>query len=142
MFSELLLFIDFLWVILKYATTHSHPQPSTTTQITTHNHPQPPTTTQKTTHNHPQLPRKPPTTIHNYPENHPQPSTTIHNQPKITKKSQDLSQTVVLLHFRCSCRNRRWVLIVIRNNHWYIYMCVCLCVFTWQVITLTIFWLG
>ena len=35
------------WVILKYATTYNHPQPSTTTQKTTHNHRQPCTTAQK-----------------------------------------------------------------------------------------------
>ena len=40
-------------VILTYATTHNHRQPSTTT----HNHLQPPTTTQKTIHNHPQPPK-------------------------------------------------------------------------------------
>ena len=28
------------------------------------------------------------------------------------------------------------------TKQWYIYMCVCLCVYTLQVITLTIFWLG
>ena len=66
----------YLWVILKYATIHNHPQLSTTT----HNHPQPSTTT----HNYPQLP----TTIYNHPEtsttihDHPQPSTTTHNYPK------------------------------------------------------------
>ena len=48
----------------------------------------------------------------------------------------------MLLHLRCSYCNRRWVLIVIRNNDIYIYMCVCLCVYTLQVITLTMFWLG
>ena len=30
--------------------------------------------------------------------NHPQPSTTTHNHPKITQKSQNLLQTVMLLH--------------------------------------------
>ena len=40
-------------VILKYATTLNHRQPSTTT----HNHLQSPTTTQKTIHNHPQPPK-------------------------------------------------------------------------------------
>ena len=118
----LLNFCIFLRVILKYATTHNHLQPSTTT----HNHPQPPknypkkskhvtsTTIYKqpstTIHNHPQ----PSTTIHNYPQlsttthNHPQPTTTIHkhlqpptaihNHPKITQKSQNVSETVMLLH--------------------------------------------
>ena len=42
-------------VILKYATSHNHSQPPTTT----HSHPQPPknppTTTQKTTHNYSEL---------------------------------------------------------------------------------------
>ena len=61
-----------------------------------------------TSHNHPQLPTttcnysQPPKTIHNYPENQPQPSRTNHNHSEITQKNQDLSQTVVLLHFRCS----------------------------------------
>ena len=50
------------WVILKYATTHNHPQPSTIT----HHQAQPPTT--------------------------------IHNHPKITQKSQNLIQAVMLLH--------------------------------------------
>ena len=56
-----------------------------------------------TSHNHPQ----PPTTIHNYPQpstttqtshNHPQSATTIHNHPKITQKSYNLLQTIMLLH--------------------------------------------
>ena len=89
--------------------------------------------------NNPHHPQNP-TTIHN----HPQPSTTTHNHSQLTKnysKNQDLSQTVMLLHFRCSYWNRRWVLIVIRNSG--IYSCVwCLCEYTLQVITLTIFWLG
>ena len=55
----------------------------------TQNHPQPTITT----HNHLQSP----TTIHDQ----PQPPTTIHNHPKGTEKSQKLSQTVMLLHFRC-----------------------------------------
>ena len=67
------------WVILKYETTHNHPQPPKKPPTTIHNHPQQPTTI----HNHPQLP----TTIRNYPKNQPQPSTTIHNHPKITQKS-------------------------------------------------------
>ena len=133
-------------MILKYAITHNHPQPlktthnysqlSTTTHnpphllTTTHNHPQPPKKPSTTTHNQPQLPttiynhpqqlKKPHTTIHNYPKNYPQPSTTIHN-PKIIQKSQDLSQIVMLLHFRCSYWNRRWVLIVIWSNSIYIF---------------------
>ena len=74
------------WVILKYATTHNHPQPPSTT----HSHPQPSTTTlnhpqpSTTIHNHPQ----PPTAIHNHPENHPQPLTTINDHPKITQKAR------------------------------------------------------
>ena len=63
-----------------YTKVFNHLQPPTTI----HNHPQPPNTIQKTTHNHSQT------------------STTIHNHPKITQKSQDLSQTVMLLHFRLS----------------------------------------
>ena len=119
-------------VILKYVTTHNHPKPLTTIHNHPKNHPQPSATSHnhpqlpKTIHNHPQLPKKPPTNIHSYPKNHPQPTTTIQNHPKITRKSQDLSQTVMLLHFRCSYWNRRWVLIVIRNNG--IYTCVCVCV--------------
>ena len=87
------------------------------------NHPKPPTTI----HNY----TKPPTTTHNYPQlpiiihNHLQPSSTIDNHPKTTQKSQGLSQTGMLLHFRCSYCNRRWVLIVIQNNG--IYTCVCFC---------------
>ena len=86
--------------------THNHPQPPTTI----HNYLQLSTTTQKTTHNHPQLP----TSI----RNNPQP-------PKSYSKSQDLPQTVMLLHFRCSYWNRRWVLIVIPNNG--IHTCLCVC---------------
>ena len=84
--------------------THNYPKPSTITQknhpqlsTTTHNHPQPPKTIHNdpqlptTTQNHPQLPKKP----------HPKPSTTTHNHPKITQESQDLSQSVMLLHLRC-----------------------------------------
>ena len=56
----------------------------------------------------------------------------------------------MLLHFRCSYWNRRWILIVIRNDGVYrcvcvcvyVCVCVCVCVYTLQVITLTIFWLG
>ena len=76
----------YLWVILKYATIHNHPQLSTTT----HNHPQPSTTI----HNHPQLP----TTIHNHPEtsttthNNPQPSTTTHNHPQPPTTTQNHPQ--------------------------------------------------
>ena len=44
-------------VILKYATTHNHPQQSTTTQKTIHNHPQPPKKPPTTTLNHPQPPK-------------------------------------------------------------------------------------
>ena len=79
------------WVILKYATTHNHPQPPTTI----HNHPQPPTTI----HNHPQTPTpnpKLPTTIHN----HPQPPIAIQNSPEITQESQNLSQKIMLLQLR------------------------------------------
>ena len=130
-------------------TTHNYPQPSTTTC----NHPQPPTTIDNhpqppTSHNYPQPPKKLPTIIHN----HPQPSKTTRNHPKITQKNQDLSQTLMLPHFRYWYWNRRWVLIVIRNNGIYlivirnngiyIYMCACLREYTLQVITLTTFWLG
>ena len=66
-----------------YATTHNNPQPPTTFQ----NYPEPPTTTKKTTHNPP--------------ENHLQLPITIHKYPKVTQKIQNLSQTVMLLHFRC-----------------------------------------
>ena len=58
--------------ILKYATSHNHPQPATTS------------------HNQPQLP----TTIYNQ----PQPATTSHNHQKITQKSHNLLQIVMLLH--------------------------------------------
>ena len=85
-------FAHFLWVILKYATTYNHPQPS----ITTHNHPQPPTTT----HNHPQ----PSTTTHNYSQlstityNHPQQPTTIHNQPQPSTTSHNQPQPSTTTH--------------------------------------------
>ena len=128
MFSDANNFMQKLEV--GYTKVCNYPQPSTTTQKTTHNHPQPAITIHnypKLSTNHPQLPKKPPTNIHSYPKNHPQPTTTIQNHPKITQKSQDLSQTVMLLHFRCSYWNRRWVLIVIRNNG--IYTCVCICVY-------------
>ena len=110
-------------------TTHNYPQSSTITynhphlSKITHNQTQPSATTQKTTHNHPQ----PPTTIQNYPKIHPRPSTTIRNHPKITQKSQNLSKTVMLLHFRCSYWNRHWFLIMIRNNG--IYTCACVWMF-------------
>ena len=110
---------------LGYTKVCNHPQPPTNT----HSHKQPSTTT-----------KKPPTTTCNYPKNHPQPSTAIYNHPKITQKGQDLSQTVMLLHFRCSYWNRRWVSIVIRNNG--IYTCVSVCLSTLQVITFNLFWLG
>ena len=51
---------------------------------------------------------QPPITILNNPKNHPQPpatshdkSTTTHSYPKNNQKSQNLSQTVTLLHFKC-----------------------------------------
>ena len=100
---------------LGYTKVCSHPQPPTNT----HSHPQPSKTTKKpptTTNNHLQLPKKPPTTIHS----HPQP-------PKNYSKTPRLSQTVMLLHFRCSHWNRRRVSIVIRNNG--IYTCVSVCVY-------------
>ena len=59
-------------VILKYATTHNYPQPSTTT----HNNPQLSTTTQ----NHPKQPQ-PSATTHK----HPQLFTTTHNHPEPPK---------------------------------------------------------
>ena len=73
-------------VILKYATTYSHPQPPNTIRnhsqpsATTHNHPnhpQPSTTIQDfpkrptTTHNHPQPPTTIQKSIHKHPQNHP-----------------------------------------------------------------------
>ena len=67
--SFLLIKMIIKWVILKY---------------TTQNHP--------VTHNHPQLF----TINHNAPQPS-QPSTIIHTHPKITQKSKDLSQTVMLL---------------------------------------------
>ena len=96
------LFIIFLWVIPKYATSHNHPQPSTTT----HNHPQPSTTignhaqSSTTTHNHPQLS----TTIHNYPQpsttthNHPQPSTTIRNHPQQPRTTHNRPKPSTITH--------------------------------------------
>ena len=86
------LYSIFLWVIPKYATSHNHPQPSTTT----HNHPQP----SATTRNHPQ----PPTTILNYPQlsttthNHSQPSTTIHNHPQPPTTTQNHPQPPKTIH--------------------------------------------
>ena len=81
---------------MDYNKVCNHPQPPKTIR----NHPQ----TTKTTQDHPQ----PPTTINNHPQlstviqkNYPQPSTIIHNHPKITPKRQNLSQTVMLLHFKC-----------------------------------------
>ena len=85
------------WVILKYATTHNHPQPS----AITHNHPQPATTS------------------HNY----LQPFTTIHNHPKITEKGQNLSQTVCYCT-KMLIMKQTLTLIVIWNNA-HIYVCVC-----------------
>ena len=73
-------------VMLKYATTHNHPQSSTTIC----NHPQPSTAIHSIPqprtiiHNHPQLPKKPPTITYN----HPQQSTT----------TQKLSQTPKTYH--------------------------------------------
>ena len=78
------------------------------------NHSQPPTTTQKTTHNHPQ----PPTTTHNY----PQPPTTTHNHPQLPKKP-----TTTIHNHPQPPKN---------------YSKKPLCVYTLEVITLTIVWLG
>ena len=100
-------------VILKYAATYNHPEPPTTihnhpqSSATTHNHPQPSTTILSfpelliSTHNHPQPPRTTQKSTHKQPKNHQQSPTTIHNHPKRTQKSQNLSQAVMLLHFRC-----------------------------------------
>ena len=122
-------------VILKYVTTHNHPKPLTTIHnhpknhlqpsATSHNHPQLP----KTIHNHPQLPKKPPTNIHSHPKNHPQPTTTIQNHPKITQKSQDLSQTVTLLYSFQMFILKQTLSFDSDTKQWYIYMCVCLCVY-------------
>ena len=110
------LYYFLIWVILQYATTHNHSQPSTTTQKATHNYSQPPTSVRNhsqpltTVHNHLQPPaaiHDHPKTTHNHPQpppphNHPQPSTTMHNYLKTTQKSENLSETVMSLHFRCS----------------------------------------
>ena len=85
-----------------FTTIHKHQRPP----INIHNYPQPP----KTTHNHPH----PSETIHNLSQllttshntqNQLQPPTSSHNHPqpaiitqKITQKSHNLLQTVILLH--------------------------------------------
>ena len=90
-------------VILKYETTHKHPQPPTTIcnrlqqSTTPYNHPEPPTVIRK----YLQTPKKPPATIHSHPQSPTTTQKTPHNHPKVTLKSQNLSQTVMLLHFRC-----------------------------------------
>ena len=160
------------WVILKNATTHNHPQPSTTIHnypqlsTTTRNHLQPSPTTHKlpepstTTYNHPQ----PSTTSYNHPQpskishnhpktthNHSQPSTTTqkttHNHPQPTATTQKLFKKAKAYH-------KQWCYSTLDVNtetdvefdsdmkQWYMYTCVCLCVCTSQVIKLTIVWLG
>ena len=90
-------------VILKYATTHKHPQPPATIchhlQPSTipYNHPPPPTVIRK----YLQSPKKPPATIHSHPQSPTTTQKTTHNHRKVTLKSQNLSQTVMLPHFRC-----------------------------------------
>ena len=80
--------------IIRFGNHFYHGCPRGYTKVC--NHPQPPTSIRNhtqastTNHNHLQLP----TTTNNY----PQPPTTTHNHPKITQKSQNLSQTVMLLH--------------------------------------------
>ena len=70
---------------------------------------------------------QPPTTIHN----HLQPSTTIqkntHNHPKITQKSQNLSQTVMLCILDVNPETD--VDFDSDMKQWHIYMCVCLCAY-------------
>ena len=91
-------FVNKKRVILKYATSHNHPQPA------------------PTSHNHP----KPSTTIHNCPKNHPQPSTITQ---KLLKKAKTCHKqwcySTDLYWSRC------WVLIVIQNNGIYTNVCVC-----------------
>ena len=103
--SSMNFYSQFQWcnilAILKYATSHNHPQPATTI----HNHPQPSTIT----HNHPQpattIQNQPQssTTIHNHP-NQPQPGTTIHNQPQPSTATQKLPKKATTCYKRsCYC---------------------------------------
>ena len=111
-------------------TIYKHPQTSTTT----HSHPQ----LSKTTHNQLQSFNlsKPSRTMYIY----PQPSTTTHQYLKIPLYSQNLSSTVTLLHLLVIILKQTLTLIVIWNNACiYISVCVCLCVYTLQVILFTIF---
>ena len=130
-------------IILKYATTHSHPQPPKTirnhsqSSATTHNHPnhpQPSTTIQDfskrptATHNHPQ----PPTTIqkstHKHPQNH-------HNNPKLSTTTQKLPKKAKtcqkqLCSFTLDVDTETDVAFDNDMKQWYIcmYVCVCMCV--------------
>ena len=127
-------------VILRYATTHNHPQLSTTIYnhpkplINVHHHSKLPTTTHTgytrvcnhpqqstTTHNHPQPPQK------NTRHNHPQPSNTTHNDLKVTQKRQNLSQTVILMHLLILMLILKQTLTLIVT--WDNGICVCLCVY-------------
>ena len=85
---------------------HNHLQPFTIIQKSTHNHPHPSTTT----HNHPQLS----TTTQKSTYNHPQPFPTTQKLPR-----QNLSQTAICY---CSLDDSDM-------KEWYMYMCVCLCVY-------------
>ena len=107
-------------VILKYATTHNHPQQPTTihnhpqSSTTTRNHPQPPTTI----HNHPQPPKKPSTTTQKTNNNYPQPYTT-------TQKLPQKAKTCHIQLFYCTLDVNTDFYSDMKQ--WYIYMCVCVC---------------
>ena len=101
--------------------------------IKVRNHPQRPTTI----YNHPQRPttidnhqKKPPTTTHN----HPQPPKNYSKKPRLVTNSDVIPLLMFILKQILSFDSD--------TKQWYMYMCVCLCEYTWQVITLTIFWLG
>ena len=96
-------------IILKYATTHHHPQPSTSTW----NHPQPLTTI----NNHP----KPSTIIHNYPKNslsYPKSPNIYPKKPKTCHKQ--------LCYYTLDVNTEKDIDFDSDIKQWYICMCVCL----------------
>ena len=104
---------------MGYIKVCNHPQRPTTI----YNYPQRPTTI----HNQP---KKPPTTTHN----HPQTPKNYSKKPRLVTNSDVIPLLMFILKQILSFDSD--------TKQWYMYMCVYLCEYTWQVIKLTIFWLG
>ena len=101
----------FNWVILKYATIHNHPQPSTTTYNHLKLHPQPP-----------------PKTTFNYPQ-----SSTI--TQKLPKKPKTCHKQ--WCYFTLDVNTETDVGFGSDMKQWCIYMCVCVCVFIFTIFWLS-----